>query len=365
MSFYEIVKEYENYDFNAAFDSFNSNDVLAAINKEILSVKDFLCLLSPAASANLSEIAKKANVITKQNFGKVVLLFTPIYVADYCVNECIYCSFNVKNIFNRRKLTMDELESEAKAIAATGLKHVLILTGESREHSSVYYIEQCTKVLSQYFTSVSIEVYPMDTDEYRQLIEAGIDGLTIYQEVYDREIYEKLHLSGPKRDYIYRLDAPERGASAGMRTVSIGALLGLNDFRRESFHTGLHAQYLQKKFWDLEVGVSLPRFRPHLGQYQPTCVINDKDFVQVLLALRMFLPRCGISVSTRESASFREKILPLGITKMSAGVSTNVGGHTVSDDTKSQFEISDKRSVSQVKEMLEEKGYQPIFVDWR
>jgi len=365
MSFYEVLREYGNMDLKSRLNEFSGQDVLSALNKDKLDNLDFMCLLSTAAVPFLKQMAQKANSITIQNFGKVVLLYTPIYVADYCVNECVYCSFNVKNEFKRKKLTMKELEAEACKISETGLKHVLILTGESREFTPVSYIEQCTRLLRRYFSSVSVEVYPMDTSEYESIIDAGVDGLTIYQEVYDEGIYDSLHISGPKKDYLYRLNAPERAALAGMRAVNIGALMGLNDFRSESFFTGMHAQYLQKKYWDVEVGVSLPRFRPYSGKFQPLGILSDRDFVQALLALRIFLPRCGISISTRENAVFRENILPIGITRMSAGVSTNVGGHTMPGETKAQFDISDRRSVKEIKEMLEQKGYQPIFVDWR
>ncbi len=365
MSFYEQIKKYKGFDFNSHMKQVTVQDVQRALTKEKLDEWDFLCLLSPAALAYFKSMAQIANRLTIKNFGRVILLYTPIYLADFCQNECVYCSFNVKNEFKRSKLTMKQLEEVALNISKTGLKHVLILTGESRTHTPVSYIEECTLLLRKFFTSISIEVYPMEEFEYKRLESAGIDGITIYQEVYDEGIYDSLHKSGPKKDYLFRLDAPERAAEAGLRTVSIGALLGLNDFRAEAFLTGLHAQYLQKKYWDIEVGVSLPRFRPHLGDFVPQTQVTDRDFVQALMALRIFLPRCGVSISTREDPLFRENILPLGVTRLSAGVSTNVGGHAMHGETKSQFEISDSRSVAQIKEMLENKDYQPTFVDWR
>jgi 2-iminoacetate synthase len=347
MGFYEQIKQYQGFDIESYIKKVTAQD------------------LSPAAIPHLKMMAQMANLMTIKNFGRVILLYTPIYLADYCLNECVYCGFNVKNEFKRSKLTIKQLEEVALNISKTGLKHVLILTGESRTHTPVRYIEECTLLLRKFFTSVSIEVYPMEEFEYERLALAGVDGITIYQEVYDESIYDSLHKSGPKKNYHYRLDAPERAAQAGLRTVSIGALLGLNDFKTEIFFTGLHAKYLQKKFWDIEVGVSLPRFRPHLGNFVAPFDISDRDFVQALIALRIFLPRCGISISTREDPHFRENIIPLGVTKMSAGVSTNVGGHIMHGESKSQFEISDSRSVAQIKEMLENKGYQPTFVDWR
>ena len=365
MGFYELIKKYKEFNVESFLKQVTVQDVQNVLAKEKLDERDFLCLLSPAAIPHLKMMAQIANRLTIKNFGQVILLFTPIYLADYCMNECVYCSFNIKNEFKRSKLTMEQLEEVAINISKTGLKHVLILTGESRVHTPVSYIEECTILLRKYFTSVSIEVYPLERFEYERLAKAGIDGITIYQEVYDEKIYDNLHKSGPKKNYHFRLDAPERAAKAGLRTISIGALLGLNDFAAEVFFTGLHAQYLQKKYWDIEVGVSLPRFRPHLGNFVPKNPVSDRNLVQALIALRIFLPRCGISISTREDPAFRENILSLGVTRMSAGVSTNVGGHTMHGETKSQFEISDARSVAQIKEMLENKGYQPTFVDWR
>jgi len=365
MGFYEQIKKYNNFDFESYIKQLTAEDIQNVLMKEKFDELDFLCLLSPVAIPYLKMMAQIANRLTIKNFGQVILLYTPIYLADYCVNECIYCSFNVKNEFKRSKLTMEQLEEVALNISKTGLKHVLILTGESRIHTPVSYIADCASLLRKFFTSVAIEVYPMEEFEYERLAEAGVDGITIYQEVYDEKIYDCLHVSGPKKNYHFRLDAAERAAEAGLRTVSIGALLGLNDFITEVFFTGLHAQYLQKKYWDIEVGVSLPRFRPHLGNFLARAKVSDRDFVQALIALRIFLPRCGISISTREDPVFRENILSLGVTRMSAGVSTNVGGHAMHGETKSQFEISDARSVAQIKEMLENKGYQPTFVDWR
>lgn len=365
MAFYELIEKFKGFDFKSHFMTVTNDDVKRALAKEKLDCMDLLTLLSPAALPQLKTMAKVSNHITIKNFGHVILLYTPIYVADYCQNECVYCSFNVKNEFARSMLNMSQLEEIARKISLTGLKHVLILTGESRTHTPVSYLEECAKLLRKFFTSISIEVYPMEEFEYVRLEKSGVDGVTIYQEVYDEAIYDDLHKSGPKKNYHFRLDAPERAAKAGLRTVSIGSLLGLNDFRIETFFTGLHALYLQKKYWDIEVGVSLPRFRPHLGEFSPKAMVSDRDFIQALMALRIFLPRCGISISTRESPTFRENILPLGVTRLSAGVSTNVGGFDMQGKTKPQFEISDTRSVSEIKKMLESKGYQPSFVDWR
>lgn len=364
MGFYDVYASYHDFDFDMFFRNVSVRDVFAALAKERLNEQDFLTLLSPLAGDYLEEMAQKANRLTIRNFGKVILLFTPLYLADYCVNQCAYCSFNAKNDFPRKKLTMEELEEEAAEIAKTELREILILTGESRRHTPVAYIKDCVRILKKYFSSISVEIYPLDAQEYRELVAAGVDGLTIYQEVYNRQVYDEIHLRGPKKNYHYRLDAPERGCMAGMRRVTIGALLGLDDWRREAFFTGLHGNYLQNKYWDVEIGISLPRLRPHLGDFRPKTPVDDRSFVQILLAVRLYLPRAGITISTRERAEFRDHILRLGVTKMSAGSSTQVGGHARSWGEAEQFAISDHRGVKEMKEMLLNNGYQPVFKDW-
>ncbi len=364
MSYYDTYSPYKDFDFSAFFQDVSEDDVRTAIERDRLTERDFLTLLSPAADASLEALARKSQDLTIKNFGKVIFLFTPLYLSDYCDNQCAYCGFNVKNVFPRKKLTAEELEREAAEIAKTEMRHILILTGESREHPPPAYIKDCLKVLKKYFSSISLEIYPLDLDEYRELVNASVDGLTIYQEVYNEQVYDEIHLAGPKRNYPYRLAAPERGCQAGMRTVTIGPLLGLDDWRREVFFAGLHARYLQDKYWDVDIGLSFPRFRPHLGSFQPKAVVSDRNFVQIILASRLFLPRAGITVSTRERAELRDNILPLGVTKMSAWSSTAVGGRTQEKEGTGQFEISDCRDTREMKEMLLGRGYQPIFKDW-
>ncbi|TCT15648.1 tyrosine lyase ThiH [Natranaerovirga pectinivora] len=363
MSFYEVYNQYKNMDFEGYFSKLTENDIHRIINKDKISALEFLALLSPVAKGSLELMARKANVLTKQNFGKAMILYTPLYLGNYCVNQCAYCGFNVNNPIPRKKLALDEVELEAKAIADTGLRHILILTGESRKGTSVDYIEECVKVINKYAT-VSIEIYPLEQEEYERLIKAGVDGLTLYQEVYNEQIYDEIHIRGPKKDYLNRLNAPERACKAKMRNVNIGALLGLDDWEKEAFFTGLHGQYLQDKYADTEISVSLPRMRPHAGAFTPKVNVDDKSFVQIMLALRLFMPRAGITISTREEPEFRENVLPLGVTKMSAGTTTAVGGRTQKEDTV-QFDTSDKRTVDEIKEMLLSKGYQPVFKDWQ
>src|SRR3989338_8966441 len=262
MSFDEVYEEFASFNFEDYFKNIKDQDIERAITSDKLTSEDLLALLSPKAYSHIEKMAQAAHRITLQHFGKAILLYTPIYLSNYCVNRCVYCGFNRDNEISRRKLTMDELEKEARFIAASGLKHILILTGESRDKSPVSYLKESIRALKKYFSSISIEIYPLAEDEYKELIMEGVDGLTIYQEVYDKQIYGQVHIDGPKKDYGFRLDAPERGCKAGVRTVNVGALLGLGDWRKEAFFTAMHARYLQDKYPSVDIGVSVPRLRP-------------------------------------------------------------------------------------------------------
>lgn len=365
MSFYNEYIKYRDFDFDNFFNKLSDNDVLRAISKERLNEYDFLTLLSKKAEKYLEKMAQKASRLTLQHFGKVIFLYTPLYLANYCVNQCAYCGFNITNKITRKKLEMDEIEREAKIISETGLKHILVLTGESKEKTPVTYIKECVEILKKYFTSITIEIYPLTEDEYKELVLAGVDGLTVYQEVYNEKTYDKIHISGPKKDYKFRIDTPERACKAAIRSVNIGALLGLDDWRKESFFTGLHGNYLQDNYLDTEVSISLPRIRPHVGTFQSIFNVEDKNIVQIILALRLYMPRVGITISTREEAEFRDNLIGLGVTKMSAGSSTEVGGHTLEEKSDGQFDISDVRSVEEMKDCIYKKGYQPVFKDWQ
>ncbi|WP_408954457.1 2-iminoacetate synthase ThiH [Natroniella sp. ANB-PHB2] len=364
MSFYQEYNQLNQLDFNSFFEEVNTADVERVLGKERLTKEDFLTLLSPAASNYLEEMAQKASQLTLQHFGRTMLLYLPLYLADYCVNQCLYCGFSVNNKFKRSKLDLAEIEEEAKIIAEKGIKHLLLLTGESRKHSPVSYLKESVLLLKEHFPCLSIEVYPLEVAEYKELIAAGVEGLTIYQEVYDQEIYEEVHPQGPKSDYLYRLDAPERGCQAGMRQVNIGALLGLGQWRKEAFFAGLHAKYLQDNYLETEVNLSVPRLRPHLGSFQPNSIVGDSQLVQILLAYRLFLPRAGLNLSTRERAELRNNLLPLGITKISAESSTEVGGYAESQEGTNQFDISDDRDVDEITKLLGNKGYQTVFKNW-
>ena len=364
MNFYDEMNKYTDFDYEKYLNKITDEEINNVLSKEKLNIMDFLALLSPAASNNLEIIARKANELSIQYFGKSILLYTPMYLSNYCINRCAYCTYNTDHHINRKKLSLEEIENEAKIISETGLRHILILTGESNKVSPVEYIKQASEILKKYFDSICIEIYPLTEEEYKDVIKSGVDSVTVYQEVYDKEIYDKVHISGPKKDYLFRLETPERACKAGMRNVNIGALLGLNDWRKEAFMTGLHAEYLQNKYDDVEISISLPRIRPHVGVFEDVYPVNDADLVQILLALRVFLPFQGITLSTREREGFREQLIPLGITKISAGVTTEVGGHSSQTKGEAQFEISDTRSVNEMKEVIKKKGYQPIFKDW-
>ncbi|MDO8586180.1 MAG: 2-iminoacetate synthase ThiH [Armatimonadota bacterium] len=364
MSFLDTIDQYQDFDTDAFFGRVTEADVRRAIGRDRLGPLDYLTLLSPQADICLEEMAQKAHRLTVQHFGRTMLLFTPMYVANHCVNQCRYCGFNAKNDLHRMRLTVDEVTAEAEIIAASGLKHILLLTGEDRSHTPVSYIRDCIEVLKRYFTSISIEIYPLTEPEYRELTEAGVDGLTIYQETYNRDTYAYLHPAGPKRNYRFRLDAPERGCRAGMRGVNIGALLGLADWRKDAFLAGLHADYLQRSYPDVEISISPPRVRPQLGGFVPEIEVTDKNLVQYVTAFRLFMPRSGITLSTREAPRLRDNMTRLGVTKMSGGVSAAVGGRSHCDET-GQFEIADERSVAEVAKMLYEQGYQPVYKDWQ
>jgi len=363
--FYDEIVKYKGFDFAAHLAQVRSADVQEILRQESLSILDFLSLLSPEAFLSLEPLAQKANKLTLAHFGKIISLYIPLYLSNYCDNECVYCGFKHSNNINRRKLSLEEVEQEAQEISRTGIQHILILTGESRLESPLTYIKECLERVKKYFTSIAIEIYPLQEDEYRQLISSGAEGLTIYQETYDEFLYAKLHLLGPKRNYAFRLSAPERAAKAGMRQVNVGALLGLTDFPRDAFFTALHAKWLQDNYPETEVGISLPRIQPQVGGFDALRPLSDKEFVQLLIAMRIFLPRLGIAVSTRENNLLRKNIIGLGVTRISAGSRTEVGGYTLEQKTPGQFETADKSSVEEIRQMICEKGYQPVSKDWQ
>jgi len=364
MGFYDIILTFQGFNFEQALNNVTTRDVMVAIYSDVSTYQRLLALLSPAASELLEDMAQESKAQTLRYFGRTMQLFTPMYLSNYCENQCAYCGYQVENPMARKKLSLEEVDKEASHIASLGFKHVLILTGESHTMSPISYIRDCVKALKKHFSSISIEIYPLKQPEYSELIAAGIDGLTLYQETYDQVLYDKLHVSGPKKDYKNRLEAPDRGGRAGVHFLNIGTLLGLSDWRVEAFFMGMHAKYLQNNFPGSDIGISVPRIQPHEGSYKPESIVSDSDLVQIVAAMRLFLPRASIALSTREDRELRDNLLPLGITRMSASSSTAVGGHTIDHGSLKQFEISDKRDLEQVKEAIYSAGYQPVLKDW-
>ncbi|MEN2997701.1 MAG: 2-iminoacetate synthase ThiH [Brevinematia bacterium] len=364
-SFYEILEKYREWDFERLFVEISCEDIERALSKSYLGDRDLIALLSPKAQEYIEVLARRSYKLTRQFFGNVMFIYAPLYVSNYCSNGCIYCGFSVFEKFKRKTLSFEEIEKEAEVLRSRGIRHVLLLTGES-EMIKVDYIVSVVRLLKKYFDELSIEVYPMDEDDYRKVIESGAEGLTVYQEVYDEEIYSLLHVFGPKRNYLYRLGTPDRGGRAGFREMNIGALLGLAPSRKEMFFVIKHAEYLFETYPDVEVGISFPRLRPIRsgeGFRFKVYEVSDIDMVQFISVARIFLNRVSINISTRESSSFRDNIALLGPTRMSAGSSTAVGGYS-SEVESSQFSVSDDRSVEEICSMLRSKGLCPTFVNW-
>lgn len=365
----KVISQMDSYDPS----SYTEDDVRRVLESESCGIEGFKALLSPAAEPFLEEMAQKARKETVKHFGNTVYLFTPLYIANYCENYCVYCGFNCYNHIERMKLDMEQIEHEMKIIADSGMEEILILTGESRGMSSVEYIGEACRLARKYFRMVGLEIYPVNTDEYRFLHECGADYVTVFQETYDTEKYEELHLMGHKRVWPYRFDAQERALKAGMRGVAFSALLGLSDFRKDALATALHAYYLQRKYPQAEISLSCPRLRPIINNDKINPLdVHEKQLCQVLCAYRIFLPFVGITVSSRESADFRNGIVKIAATKISAGVSTGIGDHeskysgkeTGKKQGDEQFEIDDARSLDKMYEDMSEEGLQPVLNDY-
>lgn len=343
--------------------SYTESDVRRALSGDP-GIEGFAALLSPAAGNMLEEIAVRAREETRKHFGNSVYMFTPIYTSNYCQNNCVYCGFNIHNKIRRACLTPEEVDVEMAAIAESGLKEILILTGESRAKSDVEYIGMCVEKASEYFSTIGIEVYPMNTDEYAYIQRKGADYVTVFQETYDPERYAELHLAGPKRIFSYRFNAQERAIRAGMRGVAFGALLGLGDFRKDAFACGLHAYHLQRKYPHAEISFSLPRFRPFINNEDRVNQVHEPQLLQVSLAYRLFMPFAGQTISTRERPGFRDNIVGLTATKISAGVSVGIGEHSGTEHGDGQFVISDPRGVDEIADALRQHGLQPVMTDY-
>ena len=365
----EVMGQVQTYDY----EKYTAKDVRAALEHATCTVEDFKALLSPAAEPFLEQMAERARLETGKHFGNTGYLFTPLDIANYCENYCVYCGFNCYNHISRMKLSMEQIEHEMQVIADSGMEEILILTGESRSKSDVPYIGEACKLARKYFRMVGLEIYPVNTEEYRYLHECGADYVTVFQETYDAKKYETLHLAGHKRVWPYRFDAQERALMGGMRGVAFSALLGLSDFRKDALASALHVYYLQRKYPHAEMSLSCPRLRPIINNDKINPLdVHEKQLCQILCAYRIFLPFVGITVSSRESAEFRNGIVKIAATKVSAGVSTGIGDHESKYSGKEtdckqgdeQFEIDDSRSLEKMYQDMSGEGLQPVLNDY-
>jgi 2-iminoacetate synthase len=367
--------------------------VSESAGKGKLSLADFAALISPGGSEILETLAQRARQLTRQRFGKVIRLFAPLYLSNECINNCAYCGFSRDNPILRVTLSLDEVKREAAALRDQGFRNILLVAGEHPKFVSNHYLADCTRVLHEEIPSVSLEVGPMETEDYRPIVAAGADGLVVYQETYDREVYEKMHTAGPKKNFDWRLETPERAYAAGFRRLGIAALFGLADWRYEAICVAAHAEYLLRHCWKAQITISLPRLRPCAGEFQPLTLMTDRDLTQLVCAFRLMFPDVGLVLSTRESAPLRNGLIPLGVTLMSAGSHTEPGGYTGAGRENlhqtvrgkivaltpgssewangneparatGQFDISDDRSPREVAEFIRQMGYEPVWKDW-
>ncbi len=343
--------------------SYQSDDVKRAIFATGTDLARFSMLISPAAQGHLETMAQRAHQLTVQRFGKVMQLFIPMYLSNECSNNCTYCGFSVANKFPRRTLNADEIRAEGILLASKGFRHLLVLTGEAQRKVGTEYIANAVQILAPYFSSIGIEVQPMEEIDYHHLIGAGTDSLTVYQETYHPDSYSKYHLSGKKKEFGYRLDTPDRGGKAGFPKMNIGALLGLYDWRYEALSIASHLMYLNRHYWKSKLGISFPRITKVFQDFSPKYLISDAEVTQFILAFRLMFPDIGISLSTRERAEFRDHLLPLGITQMSAESMTSPGGYSGFDE-EAQFETTDHRPLATIQSHLTAVGYEPVFKDW-
>jgi 2-iminoacetate synthase len=368
--------------------------IRANMGKSKLSLADFAQLISPAAGEMLETFSRHSRQLTQQRFGKVIRLFAPLYLSNECINNCAYCGFSRDNAILRVTLSVDEVKREADALREQGFRNILLVAGEHPKFVSNNYLRDCVAALHEIIPSVSLEVGPMETEEYRPIVAAGADGLVVYQETYDRKIYDQMHTAGPKRNFNWRLETPERAYAAGFRRLGIGALFGLSDWRYEAICVAAHADFLLRHCWKAQLTISLPRLRPCAGEFQPLTHMTDRELVQLVCAFRLMFPDAALVLSTREPAKLRDGLIPLGITLMSAGSHTEPGGYTGAGREKihhtergrivelasgasewattnghatnatGQFEIADDRSPGEVAELIRKLGYEPVWKDW-
>lgn len=364
MTFFDIHKKYDWEQVKNSIYSKTSADVEAALSARIRSLEDFKALISPAAQSYLEQMAALSMQITQKRFGKTVQLYVPLYLSNECTNSCVYCGFRHENKMSRVTLDETRVLEELKVIKAMGYEHILLVTGEHLRRNGVDYLEKMIQLVLPHFSQVSLEVAPLDADDYQRLIAAGLHSVYVYQETYHANNYSTYHPRGKKADMRYRLETPDRLGEAGIRKVGLGCLLGLEDWRTDSFFTALHIHYLEKQWWRTKYSVSFPRMRPFVGSYAPNVLVSDRDLFQLICAYRIFNEEVEIALSTREQPKFRDQMIRFGVTSMSAGSKTEPGGYAQSNAELEQFAVNDNRTSVQVSEMIQSSGYEVVWKDW-
>lgn len=364
MNYYSIIQQYDWDTVKKQIYSVTADCVEQTLAKPHRTIEDFMVLISPAAEAYLEEMAQLSHRLTQQRFGRTIQLYLPLYLSNECVNSCIYCGFNHQNKIGRKTLTKEEIIAEVEAIEEMGYEHLLLVTGEYPKNSGFEYLKDVLKLIQNRFSNLSIEVQPMDMEQYRELKQFGLNAVYVYQETYHEANYKNYHPRGPKSDFQYRLSTPDRLGEAGVHKIGLGCLLGLEDWRTDSFFTALHLDYLEKKYWQTKYSIAFPRLRPHVGNFNPQYPISDKELAQLIFAYRIFNSEIELSVSTREMPNFRDHMMKLGVTTMSAGSKTEPGGYAVENKALEQFEVGDNRSVENIKQAIIQNGYEPVWKDW-
>jgi 2-iminoacetate synthase len=364
MNFKNIFDTYNWEEEKTSIYSKTSKDVEFALSSKKRTLDDFKALISPAAIPYLEQMAKLSHELTTKRFGKTIQLYAPMYLSNECNNICTYCGFSLDNKVKRKTLTDAEILKEVAYIKAQGFNHILLVTGESNHTVHVPYFKNAIEFIRSNFANISIEVQPLETEEYKELHETGVYSVLVYQETYHKEVYKQYHPKGKKSNFDYRLETPDRVGKSGTHKIGLGILLGLEDWRVDSFFCALHLDYLQKTFWQTKYSISFPRMRPAEGIIEPNVIVTDKELVQLLCAYRLFNEDVELSISTRESEKLRNNIIPLGVTSMSAGSKTNPGGYAVEPESLEQFEISDERSVEEISALIKRSGYEPVYKDW-
>jgi 2-iminoacetate synthase len=363
-SFLDIFESYSWDDVKQSIYSKTAADVERALATSNRTIEDFKAFISPAAMPYLEQMATLSQQLTQKRFGKVLQMYVPLYLSNECNNICTYCGFSYNNKVKRRTLTGTEIMQEVMAIKEMGYDHVLLVTGEANQTVHVDYFVKALEVIRPHFSHISMEVQPMDQDEYAILMKHGVNTVLVYQETYHKEDYKKHHPKGKKSNFNYRIETPDRLGRAGIHKIGLGVLIGLEDWRTDSFFTALHLQYLERKYWQTRYSISFPRLRPFSGGLEPKVEMSDKELVQLICAYRIFNQEVELSLSTRESEKFRNNVIKLGITSLSAGSKTNPGGYAVEAESLEQFEINDDRSPSEIANLIKQQGYEPVWKDW-